>query len=377
MRNKKWINGFQLFTIQLVLTLLFCGVATRASYVEAQEPSTFTVGVIIPLTGALADFGAAVRNGMELAVKTDPDAFKHVRFVYQDSRYDGNSSVSEFNALLARGDVNLFYVWGVTPSETLLPLLHARGLPAVVETTLRSSLVGRPLAIRAAPTGDQTARVLSTELLRRGFRSIGILLVEIPYYRDIVNSLKGYLADGGASLEVIDTFSADFTDFKSVIAKNKRRALDALGIFLLNDQVITYYRQARELRSSIPTFGAAIHDSQELVTNAGPGAEGAILVSYDVVPEFRSRWVSEFGNDARMGVGANSYDVATMVSQLFGDGRSSTLSPQATVARFAAIRNYDGASTNLSFADTSDAGKHFEFPLSARFIKDGMIQSLP
>jgi branched-chain amino acid transport system substrate-binding protein len=367
---------FILRRLMLALQLAFALFAAATATI-AQDSSTFNVGAILPLSGPLADFGTAVRNGMELAVKDRPAAFKNVRFIYQDSSYDGKKSVSAFNALLARGDIDLYYVWGVTPSETLLPVLHARGLPVVVETTLRSSLNGKPFAVRAAPTGDQTARVLSAELLKRGLRSVGMLLVDIPYYRDIVNSLKGYMAAGGGSIEIVDEFSPDFTDFKTIIAKLKARNSDALGIFLLNDQVVAYYRQSRDLRFSKPTFGAAIHDSQDLVNSAGPGAEGALLVSYDVVPGFRSRWISEFGNDARMGTGANSYDVANIVARLFGDGQSSSLSAADTVSRFASIKNYNGASTNLSFADTPEAGKHFEFPLSARIIRDGAIKCLP
>jgi ABC-type branched-subunit amino acid transport system substrate-binding protein len=53
-----------MLTLQLAYAL-FAG-ATAA---VAQESSTFNVGAILPLSGPLADFGTAARNGMELAVK--------------------------------------------------------------------------------------------------------------------------------------------------------------------------------------------------------------------------------------------------------------------------------------------------------------------
>ncbi len=185
-------------------------------------------------------------------------------------------------------------------------MLQARALPVISETTLKTSLVGKPLAIRAAPTGDMTAKVLSEELLKRGYRSIGLLLVDIPYYRDIVDALKVYLERGGAKLEVIGAVGPDTTDFKSLIAKTRSQRHDAIGIFLLNEQVISYYRQAWALQFRAPTFGASIHDSQELIDRAGPGAEGALLVGYDVTSNFRARWLAAFGTDARTGCGANA-----------------------------------------------------------------------
>jgi hypothetical protein len=54
--------------LMLALQLAY-GVFSGATASVAQESPTFNVGAILPLSGPLADFGTAVRNGMELAVK--------------------------------------------------------------------------------------------------------------------------------------------------------------------------------------------------------------------------------------------------------------------------------------------------------------------
>ncbi len=336
--------------------------------------SSFRLGAIVPLTGPLADYGAAVRNGFELARREHPGAFKGVEIIYQDSSYDGKTALNAFNALFARGDIDLYYVWGVTPNEALLPVLAARGLPVISETTLKSSMVGRSLAIRAAPTGDMTARVLSAELLRRGYRSIGMLLVDIPYYQDIVQALGGYLRQGGASLEIVDTLSPDASDFRTIIARSKSKRHDAIGVFLLSDQILTYYRQATALRFAVPTFGASIHDSQELINRAGPGVEGALFVGYDVEPAFRDRWLALFKDDARMGCGANAYDTALVIGELFGAGKGHGLTSAAIIARFATVSQRRGVSGEFGYAETADGGKHFDLPLSIRVVRNGRIE---
>jgi branched-chain amino acid transport system substrate-binding protein len=351
--------------------------AESAVSTVARRDHHFRVGAILPLSGPLADYGAAVRNGFELAQREQPEAFKDVQIIYQDSSYDGRSALNAFNALFARGDIDLYYVWGVTPSETLLPVLASRELPVVSETTLKSSVVGKPLAVRAAPTGDMAAWVLGAELLRRGYRSIGMLLVDIPYYRDIVQSLEGYLRQGGATLEIVSTLSTDANDFKTTIARSKAKHYDAMGIFLLSDQVVTYYRQAAALRAAAPTFGAAIHDSQELINRAGPAVEGALLVAYDVDPMFRKNWVKLFKDDTRVGSAAQAYDTALIIGELFCAGKGSKLTPKEIVAQFATISYRRGVSGELRYSETSDAGKHFDFPLSLRIIKNGRIEVLP
>jgi ABC-type branched-subunit amino acid transport system substrate-binding protein len=349
-------------------TLLAVSLALVWPRREAKAEETkgiFRVGAIVPLTGPLADYGEAVRRGFESAKRERPERFTGVEFVYQDSAYDGKTALSALQALISRGDINLFYAWGVTPNEALLPVLHAR-----------SAVVGKPLSIRAAPTGDMTAKVLAAELVKRGSRSIGVLLVDIPYYRDIVRALEAHLKSSGTSVEVVDTFSPEVNDFKSTITKLRSKGYDSIGVFLLNDQVVTYYKQANALKFAVQTFGASIHDSQELMTRAGQGAEGAIFVGYDVAPEFQSRWLKDFNDDSRIGCGANAYDTALMIAELFGDGSSVALSAAETVSRFANITTRNGVSGSFAFAETAEAGKHFDFPLSARIIKRGRIAKL-
>jgi ABC-type branched-subunit amino acid transport system substrate-binding protein len=114
--------AYATITFIWALSLFIVSVALEVA-AEPNTRSVFKVGAIIPLSGPLADYGDAVKNGFELARRDNPDFFNTVEFVYEDSKYDGKTSLSAFNALLARGDINLYYVWGVTPNETLLPIL--------------------------------------------------------------------------------------------------------------------------------------------------------------------------------------------------------------------------------------------------------------
>jgi len=161
---------------------------------------------------------------------------------------------------------------------------------------------------------------------------------------------------------------------KTVITKMRSKSHGAVGVFLLGDQIVTYYRQAFTLKFSTPTFGASIHDSQELLARAGPGAEGAFFIGHDVVPAFRDRWLSLYKDDARVGNGANAFDTAVMIGELFGAGRSSTLSASGVVARFASLTKRNGVSGEFGYAETADAGKHFHFSLSAKLARQGRIE---
>ena len=310
---------------RIVLCVCLVRLLSGLSFIGAeadQARNTFKIGAIVPLTGPLADYGQAIRTGFTMARADFPHSFEGVEIIYQDSSYDGKASLNAFNALFARGDINLYYVWGVTPNETLLPILSARGLPVVSETTLKASMVGRPLAVRMAPTGEMTARVLADAVTKLGYRKLGVLMVDIPYYRDIYDSLETALRKSRIKLDLVDTIPLNMDDLRTEILKVRARGYDAVGVFLLNDQVVSYYRQAKALKFLVPTFGAGIHDSQVLISSAGEAAEGAIFVGYDVSPEFRRRWLAINKDDSREGCGANAYDTAAMLAEIFGDERA-------------------------------------------------------
>jgi ABC-type branched-subunit amino acid transport system substrate-binding protein len=175
----------------------------------------------------------------------------------------------------------------------------------------------------------------------------------------------------------VQLFNPDDTDFRTTITKIRKRGYDALGVFLLNDQVVTFYHQAATLQYTPQTFGAAIHDNQQLITRAGPTSEGAFFVGYDVQPEFEARWRKEFNDTSMIGVSANAFDTAVVIAELYGDGISAKLSAEQIIDRLRGISERRGVSGTFSFADSADAGKHIDFPLSLRIVQNGEIRSGP
>jgi ABC-type branched-subunit amino acid transport system substrate-binding protein len=85
---------FIIFIVLVSFTLL-----TQAD----QYKKRFKAGLIFPLSGAVADYGIALRNGFELEQEEKPEFFKKIEFIYQDSLYDEKSSLSAFYALEQRG----------------------------------------------------------------------------------------------------------------------------------------------------------------------------------------------------------------------------------------------------------------------------------
>jgi hypothetical protein len=63
-----------------------------------------------------------------------------------------------------------------------------------------------------------------------------------------------------------------------------------------------------------------------------------------------------------------------MIAELFGDGASAGLSGSVITNRFGVITKRQGVSGEFGFAETPDAGKHFDFPVSVRVVRNGKIE---
>jgi branched-chain amino acid transport system substrate-binding protein len=80
------------FSVTSILCLLFLVSCSR------NEPST-VVGVIFPLTGDIAVYGNAIKNGIDLAY-AESDIKKDIRLIVEDDRGETKTATTVFNKML-------------------------------------------------------------------------------------------------------------------------------------------------------------------------------------------------------------------------------------------------------------------------------------
>ena len=360
-------------TFVIVTLLTFCSIARAEN--NSASIRKFTVGVIIPLTGDLAEYGSAIRNGFEMRKQERPADFSNIDFIYEDSRYDGKIAVEALQKLKSSNSVDLYYLWGVSPTEAMLPIAASQKLPVIAETTVKEATVGKPLVVRAARTGERIAHALSAELVKRNVKSLSFIVTEIPFYLDILKHLEVDLQKNGISVlrkqEVLPTQA----DFKSFLLDRSSRENENLGVFLLPSQLITFYRQLDQAQLSIPTFNADILDSETIVKNCPPTINGTFFTQVGTTQDFRKKYQLTFSDDIQLGSAAQSYDVASIISELFGK-LDRKLTAEEVIKMISEIPPHTGATGSFSYSETADAGKEIRMPVSMKIIRDKSIETL-
>lgn len=338
------------------------------------EDRKFKLGIIIPLSGALSEYGTAIKNGFELAKVNKPDSFNNITYVYEDSGYDANTAITALNSIKSKHNVNLYYMWGVSPTESMLPIAERENLAVIAETTLKKATVGKKLTVRAARTGERIAKALVHQIKEKKLKRISIIVTQIPFYIDIVDYLIQELKSEG--LDVVNTFEVlpDELDFKSQISRIKTNKSDSVGLFLLPDQLINFYKQQNIFKLNILTFNADLLDSTNVVKECPDTINGAFFTQVGVTEEFRNNYMKYSKSDIHIGSAAQAYDIANLVGDLFND--SNDLKPEDIIKKISLISPRHGATGYYRYSDTPDSGKELRMPVSLKVIRDKKIEIL-
>lgn len=355
----------------LLLLTLFASLSF-SSFADAPNKK-FTIGMIFPLSGGLADYGAAIQHGFEMAAEEAPEAFSHIELRYEDSKYDEKIALNAFNALEQKGGVSLYHTWGVSPNASILPVANSKHRPVIAETSMITAAKDRPYVIRASRTGYAAAEKLVEAFVKKGWKHVGVIVTQIPYYNDIAEALVSFGTSNGISVEIVDEVTPSEQEFRSVLLKLKNKKFDALGPLLLADQVVTFCSQARAVNFSYAMFGAHIHNSLELLSKCQPYSEGTLFPGMIVAKEFRDRYVAKYGTDMRLDSAADSYETAKIIGELFGNERSFALSADEIIEKFKSVSK-DGSSVGeLRYSETAQAGKAITFHEIALTYENGEI----
>lgn len=334
------------------------------------EGQLFTLGISCPLSGVLAEYGTAVRNGVELARKEDAKRFSNIEVVFEDSQWDPKVAVGAFRTLSVQRKVDLVFNWGNPTSEAVAPIAERTRIPTLVMSSDPHIAADKKYVVRTINSARQLGGLLAEEVNRRGLRSLGVILVENSYVQGMVEGLQAQLPNGVA-VDILEKPSLDTQDFRTVVSKIKSRRYDALGVMLISGQISSFYRQMKAQELALPTFGPDFLDSSSELSAAGPAVEGAFHPNVDVMADFRARYVAEFGNEAQIAFAANAYDVANLTAQLFGKVEKASLSADAIMDAIRDTRHYEGANGRMSVKQGEEGDFYFDYPLVIKEARMG------
>jgi branched-chain amino acid transport system substrate-binding protein len=269
----------------IVRTAVILGVAAFAVD-SAGAQSTVKVGMVMPMTGALATAGQQVVAGARLYIKQHGDkvAGKQIELIVKDGASSAETGKRLVQELIVNDKVDII---GGGQTADLLPsasLFTEARIPAVVMLSSTTAVVEKsPFFVRTSCTLAQSSAIVADWAIKSGLTKAVTLVTEFaPGLEAEETFTNNYKAAGGRIAETIRVplRSPDFAPF---LQRVHDAAPQAVFVFIPSVQAASFARQFVERgldKAGIKLIGPGDLTDDEALTNMGDAMLGAVTAHF-------------------------------------------------------------------------------------------------
>ena len=376
------------FTFLSVMIVLIAGLAACERVSQITQPTTppmaesageISIGVVLPLTGQLADtFGILNSQGFELALSeinaAHPSGIK-LKFIIKDDQSTIDEAIEAFNTLIHQENVSII-LGPATSRQTemtfpiaqenqvvaISPTSAARGLSAIGDYVFRVSLT----TDRLIPPGIELTQT------KLGYQRAATIYDETDLFStDGDASVQEVLAAKGVEVITTETFQGGDTNFSEQLTRIQTLNPDVIFVSCLSPEKPGILMQGHELGISAPFIVRTLTAAD--VQAAGAAAEGAItFVGWGTALDtpgnqaFVEDYSTKFGTEPT-NYAARSYATLHILAEAIANAKSTDAA--AIRDALASIRDFDTIFGKFSFDANGDA----VYEEKVLIVKDGKL----
>lgn len=267
----------------MALTPVFSDAARAAD-------DTVKLGIVAPMSGPNARYGAFSMRGAQLAVdeineKGGIDGRK-IEIYSADSQGTPVEGVSATRRLIDQDGVS-FVIGDVSSSVTLAmqPVAEEAGVLLLnaassnPKITYQAGVGGFKWTYRNYPTDENRALIVAKYAAeQRGFTKFAVLSVDSDYGRSAITFTKKYLPQFKGEILSEDYYKEGEVDFRSVLSKIRDNGAQAIIMYGLADTTPIIARQMLELglAGKVTLIGNGEFNTEKTIKSAPKAMEGAV-----------------------------------------------------------------------------------------------------
>jgi branched-chain amino acid transport system substrate-binding protein len=335
------------------------------------------IGVVLPLTGELSNFGRAVRNGVQMSV----DDFNinnniNVYVKFEDSQAKPAMAVSALLKLIDYDKVDIV-IGSLTSSETLamVPIANKRKILLISPTASNPKLSNSsPYFYRVWPSDTFDGMIAAKySYTKFGARKVAIIYINNDYGLGLKNKYNDIFRLMGGKVISIDSYLENASDFRTLLIKIKQNKPDLIYLPGHPRSIGMILKQSRELNMNFKFISNVAAEDKEFINVAGSAANGLIFTSptysvnsrenNDFVNKYTKKYTQEPDVHAVKG-----YEAAAILLEAIKKGNSSADD----------IRKYINSKKSFNMISgklTFDKNGDIECPISVkRYDENGLIK---
>ncbi len=324
---------------------------------------TIKIGLIIPRTGQVAQYGIAVENAVNLAVEKLNAAGgisgQKVELVTYDNKADVAETISIYNRLVDQDKVSAI-IGPVISSTTLAvtELAQEDGIPMITPTdTNKEVTIGKDFVFRACYTDPYQGGTVATfaKDSLKATKAAVLYNSGDDYSTGLADAFKAKFEENGGTITDFEGYTADDKDFKAVLNKIKGSSPEVLFI-------PDYYNTVGLIAGQVKTVGLDVtmvggdgwDDVQKKYAEVAEGSYFANHYATDdtdpIVQNFVTAYQEKF-NETPNALGALGYDAANILLEAIKkansvDGKAIQAALQAT--------DLDAVAGHVTFDENGD-----------------------
>jgi len=263
---------------------------------QRSQGDTVKLGVITSLTGSLAAFGGAHKNGYSIAldeINAQGGLLgKQVELDYYDDQSKPDQAVQGVSKLVDQDHVTI--LMGSYSSETtkaILPSVTQRQVPLIIPTATADNVMDSksPWIFRVCAGANDYANVTIAFLKANGApKTIAIVYENTNFGQSNMKAMTAAAKEAGISIVATESYEAKSPDYKSVLQRVKNANPDAIYFCSYLLDATTLMRQAQEidLNPKYYTSAGTGFAAAEFPTDKGAGKNAEYTFSV-------SQWLPE------------------------------------------------------------------------------------
>ena len=293
------------------LLFFFAGMPRAYAVDSSGQPYNWTCGVVIPLTGAVAEWGSVMRNAVELA-RAD-FGYDKVRFLYEDDQFLPKNTVAVVQKLLTVDKVDCLITLGSSTSMSVQDLAERAKVPLFAVALNPRVGQGMSFVFRYYVPISRQVEAISRELPRRNYRRVAFATST----HDATLALRDALLSGQVirpvAAEEIPTGEADLG---AVALRLLKAQPDAIFLNLVPPQPSGLARKLRELGYAGQFFSGPLIESREEIAAAKGALDGTwfVTVNNTRAESFNSEYQKRFNTYPGI-LSVYAYDIAKLIIQ--------------------------------------------------------------
>ncbi len=300
-------NRIRITICGAVMALFFIAAGLLPTPVRAADPEPIKVGVLLPLTGAVAGYGQMALEGMQLAQAMEPTAMgRPIEFFIVDNKGDTTESTNGATRLIKKEKVAAILGPATSsPSMTAGDIAEMSKVPMISPTATNPMVTqGKKYAFRVCFLDPVQGYAAAQYLYNVMGKKQAAVLIDVS--QDYAVGLAGYFMSDfrqlGGKIVAVAKFNRDAQDFTAQLTTIKRSGAEVLYLpnYYTEDALVA--RQAKEMGVDIPIFSGDGAHAPELLQIGGPAVEGLMFTAqYNPVaaPNDRARTFFKRFKEAR------------------------------------------------------------------------------